>query len=166
MAIFLAGQIDWLRAQAAGPDAIDELTAAVRTAERATDRPADRRYAGPCTADVELDGIRLGTCGTDLYALPGRDTITCPTCNTQVPVTERRAWLLEQAEDRLLPVTEMARAVDGLGVPVNRDTIKSWVRRGQLVSRGATGTAVALYRVGDVLDLVRAGARRRGLTSA
>lgn len=162
LAAFLAGQVEWLRAQTAGADAFDELGSAIRQAERATDRPADRRYAGPCTTLVEP----LVACGTDLYAREGRDTVTCPACATEYPLAERRAWLLDLAADRLLPVTELARAVDGLGVPVSRDTVKSWVRREQLVARGHIsgwqGRQVAIYRVGDVVALVEAAARRRG----
>lgn len=168
MAKFLAAQVDWLRAQAAGPDAIDELGAAVRNAERATDRPADRQYAGPCTAPCE-DGTDT-TCGTDLYAWPGKETMTCPACGTQVPVTERRAWLLEQAQDRLLPVRELVRAIDGLGVELKQKTIESWVQRDRLVSHGTVplpdGRTAKTYRVGDVLDLVREAAARRRPISA
>lgn len=168
MATWLAAQVDWMRAQDAGPDAFDELTAALRQAERATDRPADRRYAGPCTTLWPVIPFVEATqpCGTDLYAHDHRDTVTCPTCDTEYPIEARRAWLLEQAHDRLLPAGELCRAVDGLGVPVSRDTVKSWVRRDQLVARGHVvgylGRQVAIYRVGDVLDLVEAAARRRG----
>lgn len=159
---WLAGHVDWMRAQAAGPEAMAELDAAVRQARRTTDRPADRQYAGPCTQEVELHGVVLGTCGTDLYTRPGRETVTCQHCGTEYPLRERRAWLLDQAEDTLLPAKEISRAVDGLGVPISLDTIKSWVRRKQLAAHGKTPAGVATYRVGDVLTLVREGARRRG----
>ena len=162
---WLAGHVGWMRAQAAGPEAMAELDAAVRQARRVTDRPVDRQYAGPCTQEIELDGVQR-ECGTDLYARPDRDAIKCPTCGTEVPVAERRAWLLDQAEDILLPANELARAIDGLGIPVTANTVKSWVRRKQLVAYGATPAGAATYRVGDVLALVREAARRRGVASA
>lgn len=170
MATFLAGQIDWLRAQTAGPDAIDELSAAVRAAERATDRPADRQYAGPCTATIpDTDGL-AATCGADLYAHPGTDRVACRVCGTEYPLAERRAWLLEQAEDRLLPVRDLVRAIDGLGVELKQKTIESWVQRDRLVAHGTVplpdGRTAKTYRVGDVLDLVRESAARRRPISA
>ncbi|WP_263120840.1 hypothetical protein [Cellulomonas sp. RIT-PI-Y] len=160
------GAISWLAAHPDGVQAIDELTAAIRNARAAIDRPADRQYAGPCTATVpDEDGLAV-KCGTDLYAHPDTDTVTCRTCGTEYPLAARRSWLLEQAEDVLLPAREIARAVDGLGVPVSPETVKSWVRRGQLVAHGRVpvpgGRTAATYRVGDVLNLVHAAARRRG----
>jgi predicted RNA-binding Zn-ribbon protein involved in translation (DUF1610 family) len=169
LATFLAGQVDWLRAQGAGADAFDELGSAIRHAERATDRPADRKYAGPCTQEIELDGVQ-STCGTDLYARPDRDVITCPTCGTEVPVAKRRAWLLDLAQDRLLPVRELVRAIDGLGVPLSQKTIESWVQRKQLTAHGTVplpdGRTAKTYRVGDVLDRVQESALRRRHPSA
>jgi hypothetical protein len=152
---FLSAQVGWLRAQATGAEAFDELTSAIVQARRVTDRPADKRYAGPCTALVEA-----GECRTDLYARDTGDSVTCRECGTEYPLTERRAWLLEQAEDRLLPAAEMARAVDGLGVPVSAATIASWKRRGRITVH--PGPGVDLFRVGDVRALVEANARRRG----
>jgi predicted RNA-binding Zn-ribbon protein involved in translation (DUF1610 family) len=163
---FLAGQVDWLRAQHAGAEAFDELNAAIRAAERATDRPAERRYAGPCTAmyDPSNDG-REQVCGTDLYAREGRDQVACPTCGTEYPLTARREWLRELAAERLLPAAELCRAIDGLGRPVSLNTFKSWVKRDQLIPRGHIpgylGREVAIYRVGDVIALVEAAAARR-----
>ena len=169
LSLFLAGQVDWLRAQAAGAQAIDELTAALLNAQRAGDRPADRQYAGPCTATVpDEDGLATA-CGVDLYARPGADTVECRVCGTAYPLADRRAWLLRQAEDMLLTAPDIARAVDGLGVQVSPKTVESWVRRGQLVARGRTvlpdGRTAATYRVGDVLDRVHAAATRRRLVA-
>lgn len=167
---WLAGQVEWLRAQAAGTEAVGELDTAIRQARRVTDRPADRQYAGPCTAVVpDEDGLATA-CGLDLYARPGADTVECRACGTAYPLAGRRAWLLRQAEDVLLTAPDIARAVDGLGVQVSPKTVESWVRRGQLVARGRTvlpdGRSAATYRVGDVLDRVHGAAARRRLVAA
>lgn len=166
---WLAHHTGWLRAQSAGPEAFDELTNAITQARRTTDRPPERRYAGPCTAPIpmvsQVTGDPLGydrECGTDLYAREHGDTVTCPECGADYPLTERRAWLLEQAADQLLPARELSRAVDGLGVPINRNTLDSWRRRGRLTSHGHTPDGHDLYRVGDVVQLARAAAERRG----
>lgn len=156
------GAIDWVSRHPDGPVCVDELTAALRQARAAVDRPAERQYAGPCTATTVDDDGLAADCTGELYARPGATEVACPECGAVYPLAQRRAWLLEQAEDRLLPAAELARAVDGLGVVVTSSTVRSWVRRGRLVARGRTvtagGRAAATYRVGDVLDLVRAGA--------
>ncbi len=150
---WLAAQVGWLRQQPDGPDAIAEMTAGIRNALRVIDRPADCKYAGPCTATItDPDGLARD-CDGELYARPGATTIPCPQCGAEYDVADRRAWLLEQAEDRLLPATELARAVDGLGVPITGAMIRGWVHRGRLTARGLPGYPV--YRVGDVLALVR-----------
>jgi hypothetical protein len=165
---WLAAHTGWLRAQSAGPEAFDELTTAITQARRTTDRPPEKRYAGPCTAVVPqyspVDGIEVGTapCAADLYAKETGDTVTCPNCHAEYPLADRRAWLLEQAADQLLPARELSRAVDGLGVPINRNTLDSWRRRGRLTSHGHTPDGHDLYRVGDVVTLARAAAQRRG----
>jgi hypothetical protein len=162
---WLANHTGWLRAQSAGPEAFDELTTAITQARRTTDRPPEKRYAGPCTAAVvDEAGLHrpVTECGTDLYARETGDQVTCPACGADYDLHERRAWLLEQAADQLLPARELSRAVDGLGVPINRNTLDSWRRRGRLTSHGHTPDGHDLYRVGDVVTLARAAAQRRG----
>jgi hypothetical protein len=165
---YLTGAVDWLAAHPAGADAIDELTAAIRNARRAIDAPGSRQYAGPCTAELPVipwaPGFADVPCGADLYAAEDADTVTCRRCAAVYPVAARRSWLLEQAADLLLPWREIARAVDGLGVPISENTLKSWVRRKRLVGHGKVptqdGRLAETYRVGDVLDLVHAAAAR------
>lgn len=151
---WLAAQVAWLRQQPDGPDAIDEMTAALRHALHVIDRPADRKYAGPCTATtINPDGLATD-CDGELYARPNATTIPCPSCGAEYDVNDRRAWLLEQAQDMLLPATELARAVDGLGVAITGAMIRGWVHRGRLLAH-RDGWGRPVYRVGDVLELVR-----------
>ncbi|TKR27147.1 hypothetical protein FA014_01970 [Cellulomonas hominis] len=160
------GAVDWLARHPDGAAAVDELTAALRNARRAIDSPARRLYAGPCTAVVPGEGGLAVECGTDLLAAPGSAVVECRSCGTAWPLAERRSWLLERAEDVLLPAAEIARAVDGLGLRLSENTLRSWVRQGRLVRRGRAvltdGRTAETYRVGDVLDLVHAAAARRG----
>lgn len=168
------GAVTWLAAHPAGADAIDELTAALRNGRRAIDAPAARHYAGPCTVDLPTvpyaPGFADAPCGADLYASDDADTVTCRRCRASYPLDARRSWLLEQVDDVLLPWKEIARAVDGLGVEVNENTLKSWVRRKQLVAHPPVpvqgGRMAATYRVGDVRALVEAAAARRQRVAA
>lgn len=152
LANWLTHQVQWLRQQPDGADTIAALTDLLRAARRVIDRPADRKYAGPCTATT-VDEHGLATdCTGELYAHPSHDTVTCPDCGTTYPLDARREWLRDQAEDMLLPATELARAIDGLGTPVTGSMIRGWKRRGRILNRGTDSHP--LYRVGDVIDLV------------
>jgi hypothetical protein len=171
---YLHDAVDWLAAHPSGAQAIDELTAALRNARHAIDAPAARQYAGPCTVALPVvpwaRGVADVQCGADLYATDGADSVTCRRCRAVYPLDARRSWLLEQADDLLLPWREIARAIDGLGVEVNENTLKSWVRRKQLVAHGRVptqdGRTAATYRVGDVRALVEAAAARRRTVAA
>lgn len=160
------GAVDRLVRHPDGAAALDELTAALRNARHAIDAPARRLYAGRCTALVPDEDGLAAECGTDLLAAPGSAVVECRACGTPWPLAERRSWLLERAEDMLLPAAEIARAADGLGLRLSVDTLRSWVRRRQLVGRGrvplSDGRTAEPYRVGDVLDFVHAAAARRG----
>ncbi len=110
-------------------------------------------------------------CREDLWVPAGTaaGTVRCPACRAQVDVESRRTWLLQQVEDMLLPATELARAIDGLGVPVTPSTVRSWVARTRLVAKGQRmvgGRVTPVYRVGDVLDLVNAEAARKAAHGA
>ena len=163
LAAWSTRHVQWLRQQPDGGDIIGDLVAALTRALRAVDRPADRRYAGPCTATTtDADGLAID-CPGELYARHGAPDIECPDCGAVYDVESRRAWLLDQANDRLLPATELARAVDGLGVPVTPSMIRNWRARGRILNRG-TDTA-PLYRVGDVIDIFTARHEGRTVTA-
>jgi len=172
---YLRDATRWLARHPTGPQAIDELSAALRHARTAIDRPADRVFVGTCGALIETP-MRLGavddtgapvpslvptTCTEQLYAHDGCATVECPRCGTTWDVSVRQQTLLEQLEDHVLPAVDLARAIDGLGVPVTADRIRQWKRRRVLaVAVDEQGRPRAdrrgrpLYRVGDVLDLV------------
>jgi hypothetical protein len=142
-----------------------DIRSMIRAAERTVDLPAEKRYIGPC------DGVRATTevkgCGADLYVMvrPGQtpEYVTCSTeaCGGRYPMQSRRAWLLEQAVDRLLTAAEMSRAIRELipGKPISPNLISQWASRGL---RGRRLTPYlphprdphkrTRYRVGEVIE--------------
>jgi len=157
---WLCAHVSWLRSSPLGPEAVVKLRAAVRAACSVVDRPPDLAYAGPCRASVvDADGLHV-ECGADLYARPGEPQVTCRACGAAYPLSEQRQWLLAQVEDMLLPATELARAIDGLGVEVTPTAIRKWKQRGRLAPHGHNVRGHPLYRVGDVLDVVKGVAAR------
>lgn len=137
---WLAGNVDELAQLEDAADALREFASVCERARRTINRPPDRRYVGPCE-----------DCGADLYVPAlgqGRqvETVCCRNrvpdpeggeewvpCGAEYPMQARRAWLLEQAYDRLLTAAEMSRAIRELieGRPVSPNTISQWASRGQ-----------------------------------
>jgi hypothetical protein len=165
---FLLRHLEWLRHHPDAAELVDEVRFAVRQARQAVDRAPDRWYAGRCghvdlEAQVEaivMSGPAPVPCAEELYVREGADTVQCRTCSTEHDVERRRAALSRRVEDQLASARELTTAVSNLARPISMNTIRSWVKRKRLVERGQTSDGVALYRVGDVLDLLAADASR------
>lgn len=155
---WLCAQVPWLRTSPLGPDAVSKLHAVLAMVRGVVDRPADLFYAGPCSGTVTDEAGVERTCGSDLLARPGKTEVTCKECGATYPLSDRRQWLLAKVEDMLLSATDLARAIDGLGVDVTPTLIRKWKERGRLAGHGPNQN---LYRVGDVRDLVKATQARR-----
>lgn len=136
---------------------LDEMLYNERALRRMVDRPADRWYAGKCS--IGTDEVH---CTTELYAVAGAKTLTCPGCGFEHDVSTRRDFLLREARAYLVTATEAAQALiswtdyDGT-VPKLVDRIRKWRDRDQLDVADVTSLAGRdrhLYRLGDVQDLV------------
>lgn len=152
----LAAMAAWLirhRAQLLGradtAEAVTELRAAVARVHRLIE-PADQMYAGPCDQ-----------CGADLYARPGAPTAACRVCvddhgrRLRYLVAQRRGWMLAEVEELLLPAPDVARALTSLVRPIAPALLYTWVARRRLTPRTTDGRGRALFRVGDVLELMQ-----------
>lgn len=152
---FLLGRLTWLQGHPDGQAAVEEVTYAHAVAWHSVDRSPDRDYAGPCGAEVDGE-----VCPEDLYVAHDAHTATCRTCGTEWDVPERRAALLALAEDRLVTTTEACRAIKTYGSEgehVTPDRIWKWKQRGRIMAHGSDARGRDLWRLGDILDLVRAG---------
>jgi hypothetical protein len=180
MAEWLTASSEWLRHRNEAPDALDEIIDLERRLGRLVDAPAERWYAGPCTARQEHNGetcrcachngagvpcdmvggcglafTQSGTCETDMYARAGSRTVKCPECDVEYNVDARREWLLDAAEDQLAPAMLIARAVATLaGADITPELVRKWAERGRISVRSHDTRGKALYRVGDVLDVI------------
>lgn len=176
----------WMQTQEDGHEAISEISYSVRQARRAIDRAPERHYAGICSArfgscpgpgECECGchdgsgnpctiaggcGLARIECTEELYAIGASPTARCPTCGTEHDLAERRKVMLEASAETLLTLSEMTHAVSlGRSETLTREQLKGWVRRGRLIRAGNEG-AVALFRVGDVLDILIGIEARRG----
>lgn len=157
IAAYLRSAVDWIARHPDGPRCVDDLTAALRNARHAIDRPADRRYAGVCGGTtINADGAAT-KCTEALYGLFDADDVECTRCGARWPIRQRRQQMLTALEDHHLTAVDLARAVDGFGVTVTAQLVRQWKHRGLLTPTGVDPAGRPLYRVGDVLDVVAAG---------
>lgn len=147
----------WLQGHPDGAAAIEEIRYAVGKCTQAIDLGPDRWYCGVCSHDEDGE-----LCTEELYVHAGRHEVTCRVCGTTHDVADRRTAMLDAAEDTLLTLSEMTRALALTGAAtVTRKQLEGWVRRGRLVRSGNDGPT-ALYRVSDVRDILAATMRTPG----
>jgi len=143
-AAYLVANVSTLRTHPAADELHDEITDAIARAWRVVDRPAERRFVGPCDQ-----------CSADMYARPHDAEHQCAECGTVYDADERRAWLVDQARDQIETASTIARALPGLlGQNVTPAMIRGYVHRGRLLARPPDAAGRARFRVGDVIDLV------------
>lgn len=128
-----------------------QILAAIREAEYAIDRPADKVFAGPCAT---------GDCMADIYGRIGAAKAHCQECGAEHNLAERREWLLQHLDDSLVHAGLLAGLLTMLNTNVTSSRIRNYAARGRLVNHGHDAKGRPLYRVGDVLDIVAPETRR------
>jgi hypothetical protein len=126
------------------------------------------RFAGPCTARIRTLSLETGStgvltpvtvereCGADLRARSGDQVIVCPYCQTKHDARDVMAAVIQRNHEHHARPVEIADSLTRAGWPVRAATIRKWVEREKLFSWRDDEFGRALYRVGDVLDLVKA----------
>jgi len=148
LAAWLVGQLDWLRHRPEAEEAFDEIGDACRVLVRVVDRAADRIIVGQCG------------CGEYLYAVRGREHVTCSGCNTQYNVEAARDLLRESLDQRLCTAAEIALLAAYLGLAGKREQVRHkitvWADRG-LVVRHSEIRGEPAYVFGEVVARLMAG---------
>jgi hypothetical protein len=177
---WLLTNLDTIRWDEAAAAIYVELTAMHKRMTRAVDRSPSRLYAGPCRAELD-DGT---TCKAELFSWPPprldndidrllweRDNpIECdgykppltdpslpwaPGCGHQHQRAARRAWLVDDLEDRLLPWSMLEDALPSVATDLVWPTRSTWWRWRKLVPAKTVIDGTEFYRGGDVMDLCR-----------
>ena len=144
MARWLSQRLGRLVRHPAAGEAHGEITAAVQRAQRVTDRPAERQFAGRCPG-----------CGEALYAKPGASRVQCRECDADaVDVNEQWDAMLGALADQLMPAHQAADVLTRLAAPLPAATVRKWAERGRLIAHGHDAHGHGLYRVSDVRDLL------------
>lgn len=144
---WLLWRVDGLSLLDIGPEAVDEITDAVKRAHRQVDRPADRQYLGNC--DICPEGR--------LYARPGGSWARCDTCDQATEAQAIRDRMLRELDDRLCTAAEIAHLSTYLGLVADRETVRKrinqWASRGKLVEH-ASFSDEPTYRFGAVYEML------------
>lgn len=153
LAGYLLEQLHVLTVRADTGDLHQAVTRSVERVREIIDAPDDQEYVGVCGAELPDEA----TCWRPLYCEPKAVKVECVDrgslrgCGAVWKVADRRARLLEVAEDHLDTAANIATALTSLDNPVSPERIRQWKKRGRLIERPKGSK---LYRVGDVLDLL------------
>lgn len=142
---WLLHQVEWIRHQRAGHQAIEEITSAVNAVRRAVDRPAERLYAGPCK-----------DCNADLYGKAGSTAVKCKACGLDNPVSERLEWMWSQVTGSYVTAWKASVLLGRFGYPTAQKTIDKWFERKRITSESVDADGKRLYLWEDLTRLAKA----------
>lgn len=163
MVAYFDRQFRWIVREQWAPDFLDEMLDNEKRMRRIVDRPAERWYAGKCSATDESGNV----CTAEIYASAESGSVTCHACDTMHDIASRRDFLLDEAKAYLVTATEAAGALlawtdyDGSEAKLV-DRIRKWRDRDKLEVADVTslhGRDRHLYRLGDVQALLIAEAQ-------
>jgi hypothetical protein len=150
------------------PDALDEVTDAVATAERIVFwKRKNRIYLGTCGQTVtDEDGEVLTlTCPGEVYAEEGDAVGTCDECGQGVTVVIRKSEIEQRLADRLCTAAEIATYAVHLGLEAPREKVRQrvhyWHRHKRLTPHGTSPAGDPTFRYGDVRGMLYAEFGRR-----
>ncbi|MFB4320655.1 hypothetical protein [Actinomadura sp. 21ATH] len=143
MAAWLSAGLSRLLRHPAASEACEELTAAVRAAQRAVDRPGERVFAGRCE------------CGEALYARPGASVVQCRECDAEpYDVADQHDKMREEIRDQLAHPYGAAALLARLDIKAPESTIRRWAKLGRIAAHGIDPRGRPVYRIGDILDVI------------
>jgi hypothetical protein len=136
----------------------DDLHRFRERAAKVIDRPAEETYYGPCGAiDYWPDGHPIycsARCEADLYGVEDETELTCRACQAVHNLSNRRAMLLLEAQDRDVTASDLSKFLTAYGEPLTAERIRKWAERGQIIPRRRDPAGRPLYRVGDAVRLL------------
>ncbi|WP_156671367.1 hypothetical protein [Mycobacterium sp. E1214] len=169
IALWLAEHVTALAADEGAGVAFREIAEIIKDIEKLVDRPAGRRFCGPCPSVLD-DHDTMHThgrrCGTALLASRDATEVTCPTCKATHGIDALMAQLRADLDSWAFTWSEMMNLVLPMfGERIPTRTFRSWIATGKLQATGyrrSDGTFVFVrlastdkpaYRLGDVRRL-------------
>jgi hypothetical protein len=156
---WLLWHVGWLRHHKAAAQALTDIERAIDEIDQVMDLHVERWYAGTCRAEYiavdEHEAEADACCAVELFVKPNETAKVCWNCGTKHDVEARRKWLLAKAEDQLAHMELIGRALASMGEAVTPSQIRGYAFRGRIVAHGVDRKGRELYRVGDVVQVVR-----------
>lgn len=140
---WLLWRVDGMALAPGGHEHAQAIMAATFAARRVVDCPPKRQWLGSCLS-----------CGRGrLLALEGKPMAVCDQCDAAFDADEVRGWLLDQLDDKLMTMAELADISTYLGLRADRERVRkrlnTWARRGQITPEPAV-TGEVVYRFGPI----------------
>lgn len=122
---WLADHCEWMRHRPEVDEFLTDVEACVRVIRGIADLPHDKRVI-----------VGMCDCGKTLYALPGRQVVTCRGCEAHWDVDDSRDGLRGHLDERLVTAAEAAHLAgfldtDRSGLQI-RKLVNKWAERGEL----------------------------------
>lgn len=148
-----ADDIDGLRHHPKAAEIVSGIGRAVKDAYSAIDRMRDRKYLGRCNYQK--------TCAAELWAKPNASQAKCSECGYVHDIAQRQADLMDVAEDLIVTPLEASRYIGEFGeMQIGHQRIRNYLDRKRITERPSPD-GVKRFRLGDLLELLRADATRR-----
>lgn len=153
--------IDAIRKHPQAAEIASGIGKAVKNAYRCIDRMQDRQYLGQCLA--EENGL---ICHAEVWVKPGAHQVKCSQCHTVHDVPDRRASLLQQAEDLIVTPKEASNYIGEVGeIKVGQQQIRNYVDRKRIPKRPSADGLMRL-RMGDLLEILRRDTETRNVRAS
>jgi hypothetical protein len=147
--------IDAIRRHPQAGEIASGIGHAIKRAYSAIDRMRDRKYLGRC-----MNKLTEAVCQEEVWVLPGARAVRCKACKFEHNVANRRADMLEMAEDMIVTPREASRYIGEVGgMEVGHQRIRNYLDRKRIPLRPSVDD-VQRFRLGDLLELLRTDAAR------
>ncbi|MGO4583622.1 hypothetical protein AB4Z38_07005 [Arthrobacter sp. 2RAF6] len=160
---YLRSNMPRLRSLSWAPDLHPALDALLKDCERAAHLAAHKEFAGTCQTE---------DCGAELFVAAGQDRTTCKVCGAEYEAVQEwrtgaKTYARQVDADTIGYPTMLAQRLARVhGLEVGADYIRVLASRGLLhranAERGDDGKKLrAMYRLGDIKDLIDRAAPKR-----
>lgn len=105
----------------------------------------------------------VSRCGAKLHGRLGHETIMCRACGAEYSIADRRRQMLDDLEENLAPVRQVAEALSELERQVTVKQIDHWRTRGLIATYGHDSEGRSLVKVAEVrVQMVVMDERKKG----
>lgn len=140
---------------------LENLEAAMGSAVRVVDLPAELIHIGACGSLLENDQGEPVECYQELFVTADAWNTRCEVCGVTWDVKQRREDAITSAWDVLAPAPVVVRALASQGVRITPKHLENWQRLGHIAQLCDVDTREAGYHVAEVYTVAQRMEKRR-----